>query len=70
MNGPIRRVIYAIFVGLALLLLSTSYIQAVASARYRTDPANSRVLIAQRGSERRTPRHQRGDVGHPTLVHP
>ncbi len=52
MNGPIRRVIYVIFIGLGLLLLSTGYIQAVASARYRTDPANSRVLIAQADKER------------------
>lgn len=52
MNGPIRRVVYALFVGLGLLLLSTTYIQAVAASRYRTDPANSRVLIAESEKER------------------
>lgn len=52
MNGPIRRVVYAIFVSLGLLLLSTTYIQAVAADRYRTDPANSRVLIAEADKER------------------
>ncbi len=52
MNGPIRRVVYAIFIGLGLLLLSTAYIQGVDAARYRTDPANSRVLIAEADKER------------------
>ncbi len=52
MNGPIRRVVYALFVGMALLLLSTTYIQAVAAPKYRSDPANSRVLIAQADKER------------------
>jgi peptidoglycan glycosyltransferase len=52
MNGPIRRVVYGLFVGLALLLVATTYIQAIASGRYRTDPANSRVLIAENSKER------------------
>lgn len=52
MNGPIRRVVYSLFVGLGLLLIATTYIQAVASTAYRTDPANSRVLIAENSKER------------------
>lgn len=52
MNGPIRRVVYGLFVGFALLLVATAYIQSVASTRYRTDPANSRVLIAENSKER------------------
>ena len=52
MNGPIRKVVYGLFVGFALLLIATTYIQAIASVRYRTDPANSRVLIAENAKER------------------
>lgn len=52
MNGPIRRMTYGIFVGMALLALATTFIQAVRADALRTDPANPRVVLSLSGKER------------------
>ncbi len=52
MNGPIRRLTYALFGGMALLVLATSYIQAVRADDLRNDPGNPRVVLALAGKER------------------
>jgi peptidoglycan glycosyltransferase len=54
MNGPIRRLALAIFVGLALLLANVTYIQLARGPEYRDDPRNPRVLLARSSKERGT----------------
>lgn len=52
MNGPIRRLAIALFVGFAVLLVNVTYLQAIAADRYRDDPRNPRVAAALTGKER------------------
>jgi peptidoglycan glycosyltransferase len=54
MNGPIRRISYGLFAAFALLLLATTYVQAVAADRYRSSSLNARVLLREGGQERGT----------------
>jgi penicillin-binding protein A len=51
-NGPIRRLAIGLFVGLAVLVGTVSWIQAIAADTYRSDPRNARQAIAQAGKER------------------
>lgn len=52
MNGPIRRLATALFVGFMMLLGSATWIQVVAVDRYRNDPRNVRTSISESGKER------------------
>lgn len=52
MNGPIRRVAIAVFVGFFLLILNVTYIQALATSKYRDNPLNPRVASSLSGKER------------------
>lgn len=62
MNGPIRRVTYGLFAAFGILMLATTYIQAVAADRYRSDPANARVLLREGGQERGAIVDRNGEV--------
>ncbi len=62
MNGPIRRITYGLFAAFGILMLATTYIQAVASSRYRSDPANARVLLREGGQERGAIVDRNGEV--------
>ncbi len=52
MNGPIRRLTYALFVALGTLALATAFIQSVRADALRTDPSNPRVVLSLAGKER------------------
>lgn len=52
MNGPIRRLAFAILAGFVLLLLNVTYIQVLRGPTYRADERNARVLLAQTAKER------------------
>ena len=52
MNGPIRRLTYALFVAIGLLALATTFIQSVRAEALRTDPNNPRVILSLAGKER------------------
>ena len=52
MNGPLRRVAVAMFVGFMLLAIDVTYWQVVAADRLRDDQRNSRVLLTRTGRER------------------
>ena len=52
MNGPIRRVALALFLGFMALVLSVTYWQIIAADRLRAHPDNTRVLLDRSGRER------------------
>ena len=52
MNGPLRRVVVALFVVFMVLILDVTYWQVIAADRLRDDPRNSRVLLTRTGRER------------------
>lgn len=52
MNGPIRRLAFAILAGFVLLLLNVTYIQVLRGPTYRADERNARVLLAETSKER------------------
>lgn len=52
MNTPLRRMAWAILIGFALLVLATTWIQAVAGPGYRDDPRNPRLVAWRVGRER------------------
>lgn len=52
MNSPIRRLTVALLIGFCLLLVNVTYIQALATDRYRDDPRNARVQLARFERER------------------
>ncbi len=54
MNGPIRHLAMALFVGFAVLVAAVTWIQVVQASEYRDDPRNSRVVTARVGRERGT----------------
>ncbi len=54
MNGPIRHLATALFVGLAVLVAAVTWIQVVQASEYRDDPRNTRVITARVGRERGT----------------
>ena len=49
MNGPIRHLATALFVGLALLVGMVTWLQVVQASEYRDDPRNTRVVTAASG---------------------
>lgn len=52
MNGPIRRIAGFLFLAFGLLLLNVTYIQAIATSKYRDNPLNPRVAASISGKER------------------
>ncbi len=52
MNGPIRRLSVAIFVGFFALLAATTWIQVVHADALKADPRNPRLALSERGKER------------------
>ena len=52
MNGPIRRLGAALFVGFAVLLFAVTWFQVVRADELKTDPRNPRPALADRGKER------------------
>ncbi len=52
MNRPMRRVTAFLFVAFAALLLNVTYIQAIATSKYRDSPLNPRVAASITGKER------------------
>lgn len=52
MNGPIRRLGIALFLGFAALLVAVSWFQVVRADELKTDPRNPRPALADRGKER------------------
>ena len=52
MNGPIRRIAGFMLVAFGLLLLNVTYIQAIATSKYRDNPLNPRVAASISGKER------------------
>ena len=54
MNGPIRRVAFAVFGLFGVLAAAVTYLQVIAGPDYRDDPRNVRVLAGQAGRERGT----------------
>lgn len=52
MNAPLRRIAWAILTGFLVLLLATTWIQAVAGPGYRDDPRNPRLVTWRVGRER------------------
>jgi len=52
MNGPIRRLATALFVGFVMLLASTTWIQVISADTYRSDARNQRSSISESGKER------------------
>lgn len=62
MNGPLRRLAFALLTGLALLLVNVTYIQVVRGPSYRDDARNPRVLLARSEKERGTIVDRNGDV--------
>jgi len=54
MNGPIRHVAAALFIGMAALVVGVSWLQVIQAPEYRDDPRNARVVTAQAGRERGT----------------
>ena len=62
MNGPIRRLAFAILVGFILLLLNVTYIQVLRGPTYRADERNPRVLIAKTSKERGLVVDRNGEV--------
>jgi peptidoglycan glycosyltransferase len=54
MNGPIRQLATALFVGLAVLVAAVTWIQVVQANEFRDDPRNTRVITARVGRERGT----------------
>jgi peptidoglycan glycosyltransferase len=52
MNGPIRRLGIALFLGFAALLVAVSWFQVVRADELKNDPRNPRPALADRGKER------------------
>ena len=52
MNAPLRKMAWAILIGFAVLILATTWIQAVAGPGYRDDPRNPRLVAWRVGRER------------------
>ncbi len=52
MNGPIRRVAVAVFLGFVVLLGSATWFQVIGVNRYRDDSRNPRTLLSESGKER------------------
>jgi peptidoglycan glycosyltransferase len=54
MNGPIRRVAFALFAMFGVLLSAVTYFQVIEGPSYRDDPRNIRVVAGRAGRERGT----------------
>ena len=54
MNGPIRRVAFALFALFGILLSAVTYFQVIKGPDYRDDPRNLRVVAGRAGRERGT----------------
>ncbi len=54
MNGPIRHLAGALFLGMLALIGMVSWLQVVQGPDYRNDPRNARVVAARAGRERGT----------------
>ena len=52
MNGPIRRLAFAVLAGFILLLFNVTYIQVLRGPDYRDDARNARLLLAESSKER------------------
>lgn len=52
MNGPTRRLAFALFAGFLALLGSVTWFQVIAADTYRDDPRNARTDLARSGKER------------------
>ena len=52
MNAPLRKTAWVILIGFAVLILATTWIQAVAGPGYRDDPRNPRLVAWRVGRER------------------
>ena len=52
MNGPTRRVALVMLAGFSALLLTVTWVQAIAAETYRDDPRNARTALSEAGKER------------------
>lgn len=52
MNAPVRRIVWTLLAGFVVLILATTWIQAVAGPGYRDDPRNPRLSASRVGRER------------------
>jgi peptidoglycan glycosyltransferase len=54
MNGPIRHLAFALFLGMFALVTSVTWLQVVRADEYRDDARNTRVVASRVGRERGT----------------